>query len=74
MRKNRKVHNDCPFDKETINMIKAEMYYVRSTNKNCSDTTPMTLLHGVNDFEDDQRGESSGAAYKEWLEKELEQL
>jgi len=67
----RKVHPDCPLTKEEICAVKAELYYVCSTNHTMNPPHP-SWMAGLNDWKCQQMQHPD--AYKEWLEKELKNL
>lgn len=67
----KKVHSDCPFTKEEICAIKAELYFVCSTNHTMNPPHP-SWMQGVQDWYCQQSNDSS--AYKTWLENELKNL
>jgi hypothetical protein len=45
-----KVHKDCPFTKEEMDAIKAELYYVNSTNR-CLNPPHPSWYRGLNDWQ-----------------------
>lgn len=67
----RKVHKDCPFTKEQINAIKAELYYVNSTNK-CANPPHPTWYGGLTSWQNKEAEHKE--AYEEWLRKELSEI
>ena len=67
----RKVHDDCPLTKDEIIAVKAELYYVNSTN-HCANPPHPSWYAGLNDWQIQQM--KSPEAYREWLEKELATL
>jgi hypothetical protein len=46
----KKVHEDCPFDKETMDAWKAELYYINSTNQ-CINPPAPSWYRGLNDWQ-----------------------
>lgn len=66
------VHKECPLTKEEINAIKAELYYVNSTN-HCINPSHPSWWMGLNQWQCDQIN-SHKEDYKAWLEKELKEL
>ena len=45
-----KIHKDCPFTKEEMDAIKAELYYVNSTN-HCANPPHPSWYRGLNDWQ-----------------------
>jgi hypothetical protein len=45
-----KIHKDCPFTKEEMDAIKAELYYVNSTN-HCVNPPHPSWYRGLNDWQ-----------------------
>lgn len=66
------VHKDCPLTKEEINAVKAELYYVNSTN-HCINPSHPTWWIGLNQWQCDQISKHK-SDYKAWLKKELKEL
>ena len=63
-----KVHKECPLTKEEMDAVKAELYYINSTN-HCANPPHPSWYRGLNDWQCKQM--ESKASYREWLEKEL---
>ena len=45
-----KVHKDCPLTKEEMDAIKAELYYINSTN-HCLNPPHPSWYRGLNDWQ-----------------------
>ena len=45
-----KIHKDCPFTKEEMDAIKAELYYINSTN-HCFNPPHPSWYRGLNDWQ-----------------------
>ena len=45
-----KIHEDCPFTKEEMDAIKAELYYINSTN-HCFNPPHPSWYRGLNDWQ-----------------------
>ena len=45
-----KVHKDCPLTKEDMDAIKAELYYINSTN-HCLNPPHPSWYRGLNDWQ-----------------------
>ena len=67
----RVVHPDCPLTKEEICAIKAELYFVCSTNHTMNPPHP-SWIQGVQDWYCQQQRDNSD--YKAWLQNELRNL
>ena len=50
MMKTIKIHKDCPFTKEEMDAIKAELYYINSTN-HCANPPHPSWYRGLNDWQ-----------------------
>lgn len=49
-----KIHKDCPLTKEDIDAIKAELYYINSTN-HCINPPHPSWYRGLNDWQAKQQ-------------------
>jgi len=67
-----RLHKDCPFSREEIDAIKAELYYMNSTNQ-CTNPPHPSWYTGLNDWQCSQQSLKNDA-YREWLEKELQNI
>lgn len=65
-----KVHDDCPLTQEEMTAIKAELYYVNSTNQ-CINPPAPSWYRATTTFREQQQKDNSD--YIKWLENELKQ-
>lgn len=70
MKKQNKIHEDCPFSQEDIDELQSELYLVASANN-----IPVhpTWVKGFNRTEC-RKVHDKNDAYKDWLEKELKMI
>lgn len=72
MEKTKKVHKDCPFSHEELTAIKAELYFVNSTN-HCANPPHPSWITAVEAFREQQERKDC-SEYEKWLKNELEKL